>query len=569
MRALIRFLTRTAGGTVETRDRVVDGDAITLGRATDRTLHLKDSRVALDHARIFRSGGRTLLSCKAPAQAIVNGAVRRDAELHVGDTVQIGANTLRVIEADEGLDLAFTFELDATADARAGVVARPRLSLNQLGLYKRRWAWVMFVGFLGLGLLMPLSGAIRKGGSEALRSLHLPSDRAWLPGPLHASHATLNNRCEACHQQPFVRVRSEACLTCHSANLHTHVRSAVAVPVAAGRLACTSCHAEHEEPARLVQTDQRLCATCHGGDAISSVAAGRMLRATDFRLDHPAFHDERTDSHHQGLRFAHDVHLDPKGVKAPDGNVVMKCADCHRPEPGGRRMQPIRMETHCASCHRLDFDPAEPDRTVPHGDAKRVLATLVEYYSARYLAGYPDRYASAKPDRVVQLPAIELSHGDRERLLGLARTRAASVARDLFERRTCIECHSVKREEGADGPTWTVAKVSRTDAWMANARFDHSRHGTSLTPCSTCHDAEHSKRASDVLMPEIATCRTCHGGEENHAAASSLIASTCTMCHAFHLDRHPLWAAKGEPDAGLDSQPLWAKEGAPAASGTH
>ena len=98
VRTLIRFLTRTAGGTVETRDRIVDGDAITLGRATDRTLHLKDARVALEHARIFRSGGRTLLTCKAPAQAVVNGAVRRDAELHVGDTVQIGANTLRIIE---------------------------------------------------------------------------------------------------------------------------------------------------------------------------------------------------------------------------------------------------------------------------------------------------------------------------------------------------------------------------------------------------------------------------------------------------------------------------------------
>ena len=55
MRTLIRFLTRTAGGTVETRDRVVDGDAITLGRATDRTLHLKDSRVALEADTSIRS----------------------------------------------------------------------------------------------------------------------------------------------------------------------------------------------------------------------------------------------------------------------------------------------------------------------------------------------------------------------------------------------------------------------------------------------------------------------------------------------------------------------------------
>ena len=568
MRTLIRFLTRTSGGSVETRDRVVEGDAITLGRATDRTLHLKDSRVALDHARIFRSGGRTLLACKAPAQAIVNGAVRRDAELHVGDTVQIGANTLRVIAPDEGLDLAFTFELDATEDVRAGVVDRPRLSLAELGLYKRRWAWALFIGFIVLGLLLPLSGTVRKGGSETLRSLHLPSDRAWLPGALHVIHATLNGRCEACHDQPFVRVRSESCLTCHSTNLHSHVRATAAVPVATEQLACTACHAEHEEPARLVQTDQRLCATCHAGGATRSVAAGRIPRATDFLLDHPAFRDERIGTerlglertlermdegrqgvHDQGLRFAHDVHLDPKGIKAPQGSVVMKCGDCHQPEPGGRRMLPIRMETHCASCHRLDFDPAEPDRSVPHGDPKQVMATLVEYYSARYLAGYPDRFASAKPNRMVELPAIEISRGDRERLMGLARTRATSVARDLFERRTCVECHEVKREEGADGLSWAIAKVSRTDAWMPNARFDHSRHGTSLTPCSTCHDAAKSKRASDVLMPGIETCRTCHGGERNHAGSSSLLASTCTTCHSFHSERQSLWTREGARSA--------------------
>ncbi|MEP7244256.1 MAG: hypothetical protein ABI885_11265 [Gammaproteobacteria bacterium] len=35
----------------------------------------------------------------------------------------------------------------------AGVVERPRLSLTELGLYKRRWAWALFVGFIVLGLL--------------------------------------------------------------------------------------------------------------------------------------------------------------------------------------------------------------------------------------------------------------------------------------------------------------------------------------------------------------------------------------------------------------------------------
>ena len=546
MRALIRFLTKASGGATETRERIVDGDVITLGRATDRTLHLKDLRVALEHARIFRSGGRTLIACKSPAQVIVNGSVRRDAELNIGDAVQIGANTLRLIEAPPGFDLAFTFELESTADTRAAEVQRPQLALTELGLHKRRWAWALFLACLALGLLLPIGGAMHPGGSEALRAMHLPSDRAWETGALHLAHGTLSGRCEACHQKPFVQVRSDACLTCHATNLRRHVETA---SVDADRLACTSCHVEHDEPARLVQTDQRLCATCHDGtQTVATVGSGKGLlhiaRATDFLQDHPDFHDTTMRAHDQGLKFPHDVHLDAKGVKAPKGTQVMQCVDCHQPEPGGARMQPIRMEQHCASCHQLDFDPADPDRAVPHGDPRQVLASLNEYYGARYLAGYPDRLASARPARVVRLPAIELPRAERARLLGLARTRSERVARDLFERRTCVECHEVGREDGAEGPAWTVAKVALSASWMPNARFAHSKHGTSLTPCKTCHEASNSKEAADVLMPTVTTCRQCHGGEPRHAARTSLVASTCTMCHAFHIDRHEMWTTK-------------------------
>jgi predicted CXXCH cytochrome family protein len=531
VRVLIRFLTRASGGAIESRERIVDGDVVTLGRATDRTLHLKDMRVALEHARIFRSGGRMLIACKSPAQVIVNGSVRRDAELSVGDTVQLGSNTLRLIEPPPGFDLAFTFELDSAADTRAAEIERPQLALTQLGLHKRRWAWTLFLACVSLGLLVPIGGAMREGGSESLRAMHLPSDRIWQAGALHLAHGTLNGRCEACHQKPFVQVRSEACLECHSTNLRRHVETA---SVDADRLACTSCHVEHDEPARLVQTDQRLCATCHDGTK-------EIARATDFLQDHPEFHDTKMLGRGQGLMFPHDVHLDAKGVKTPRGTQTMQCADCHQPEAGGARMQPIRMEQHCASCHTLDFDPADPDRAVPHGDPRQVLASLNEYYGARYLAGYPDSLASAKPDRVVRLPAIELPRAERTRLLGLARTRSELVARDLFERRTCVECHDVKRDDGANGPDWKVAKVVLASSWMPNARFDHSKHGTSLTPCKTCHEATTSKEADEVLMPTLATCRQCHGGEPRHAERTSLVASTCTMCHAFHIDRHEMW----------------------------
>jgi cytochrome c553 len=121
----------------------------------------------------------------------------------------------------------------------------------------------------------------------------------------------------------------------------------------------------------------------------------------------------------------------------------------------------------------------------------------------------------------------------------------------------------VRREGTATEPVWKVTRVKLPDIWMPQAIFDHAAHGTSLTPCSTCHAAETSKTASDVLMPGIETCRDCHGGERGEAApanagtrppraplpgaqgtttaSTARIPSACIDCHGFHGPEQPLW----------------------------
>ena len=47
MKYLIRFITRNAAGGVEQNDKIVDAPAITIGRATDQVLHIKDRRARL------------------------------------------------------------------------------------------------------------------------------------------------------------------------------------------------------------------------------------------------------------------------------------------------------------------------------------------------------------------------------------------------------------------------------------------------------------------------------------------------------------------------------------------
>jgi len=563
MRAVIRFLSRGAGGTVEQRDKIFEGDAITLGRATDQVLHLKDRRVALKHAKIFRRGDRVLISSPAVAGVSINGTVTRDAAIVAGDTVVVGSNTLKFFDPPDDFDLAFTFELDASARSTEAAKEPAVLKLADTRLAKRPWAWGLFGLVLLAFLIVPGLGLKNPATRDALRaSAVLPDDGWWSTGALAAVHQNTAATCQSCHEQAFVRVRSSACLQCHEQTLHRHVpATAAATTVAVDDQPCTACHLEHNEPSTLVRRDSRLCAQCHSG---SGPATGEGHEpATDFATAHPEFRLTLLEPspgtaqpvqrrvqlakavEHSGLIFPHDVHLDAKGVKAPDGTVVMQCADCHQPEEGGARMQPISMERNCASCHRLDFDPAEPERTVPHGDPQVVLQSLVEYYSARYLEEYPDTLATSRPSRPLARPGVDLSAAERARALQRAREKALTTARDLFERRTCTACHAVTANSDDHGkPRWTVAPALLTQEWMPKARFDHARHSTTLTDCKTCHAAPESKQAADVLMPSIATCRECHGSSTT-VTHSNRVPSDCTLCHAFHIPSNERWVGVG------------------------
>jgi predicted CXXCH cytochrome family protein len=584
MRAVIRFLSRGHAGAVEQRDRVFEGDALTIGRATDQVLHLKDPRVGLQHARILRSGDRIVISVSAVSGVLVNGAVRRDAEIRPGDVVQVGSNTLKFVAPPAGFDVAFTFELDAAARAAEAVRKRPQLDIANTRLNRRVASWVLFITIAALGLLVPLLAVRSPDARPTLAATFLPSDRAWSPGPLHSVHQNLASRCETCHEQPFVRVRSTACLECHASSVHRHVGMEVSVE-RLDSTRCAKCHAEHNEPATLVRADAGLCVGCHGRLEQVTEESGVTARISDFVREHPEFRvsllaprggsdaisewDVQRETlgtagfcERSRLKFPHDTHLDPKGIKAADRTVVMKCADCHVPEAGGRRMQPVRMEEHCQSCHRLDFEPADPERQVPHGAVARVVQTLNEYYSARYLEGYPDPLATARPERRAARPGVQLSPVERARLLAAASDKASRVARDLIERRTCQDCHVVEvaphpdplllpLPRAGEGTRWRVLPVLLTTEWMPKAHFDHARHATTLSGCDSCHEARKSHEASDVLMPRIAACRECHGGTDGVHTADNRVASTCMLCHSFHVETNPLWDDRGEPPRGF------------------
>src|SRR5690606_35366490 len=78
----------------------------TIGSDDDADIRL-DPPVAGRHARIVREGGRVVLRALAGGDHLVNGEQVRDAELHAGDQLLVGARDRFVLEAPCDAPLPF------------------------------------------------------------------------------------------------------------------------------------------------------------------------------------------------------------------------------------------------------------------------------------------------------------------------------------------------------------------------------------------------------------------------------------------------------------------------------
>lgn len=510
MKFLIRFITHNAAGGVENNDRVIDAPVITIGRATDQTLHLRDKRVRLQHAKLEAQAGAVHLTTGALSGVTVNGRSQRDARLVVGDVIEIGSNILRVIEPENGADFALSFELSAEASAEHFVSEWSTQATGLGGWSKRRLSWAIAAFVLLAAVILP--------------SVNLINNSVLQAGPIHAVHASIGADCSNCHVAAFARVPDAACIECHTVAVHV----ASSNDTVLGEMRCAGCHLEHNEPPQLVNQHQALCADCHANPA----GDADLANAADFLDSHPEFSvNQPQAAEPSNLRFDHAVHLDPAGIVAPDGRRVVECAECHVPEPGGARMLPISMPEHCSGCHTLAFDPDDPTREVPHGDAAAVVQTLVEYYSARLLGADVDEV-----EQRVRRPGQALSRADRDRVAAEAKVQALRVAEDLFERRACTNCHEVNKVAGNVELPWEVVPVTLTESFLPHANFSHAAHQTEVTSCESCHNAGASSSADDILIPDIDSCRGCHGSGIAKRNNAEQTPSTCVMCHSFHFE---------------------------------
>ncbi len=557
MKVLLRTIESPNAPAIERR---LDLTVLKIGRGSDQDLVLGDQRLALAHAELIPHKGllgpAIRLEAKARMGVKVNGTPQVSDTLKPGDVLDFGRYSLTVGKPIEGCDLVLTLAQRLAAhEERSARKAAFKTTLADTGWSRRRLSWLLFGLFALVTLGWPMLRYFQQppvpvaAERTTVPSRELKADILWNSGPLSSAHQALAADCGVCHQQPFVQVRDESCKGCH-ADLRDHAKSSkVAAQHPFAEQRCTDCHREHNGPHGLIPSANAACTVCHAKPEALPGKPG--LPTADFSTAHPAFllklarrappgakepfiwQDVRQgtpEALHQdtGLKFPHDVHLLKQGIDAPEGKRMLECASCHQPTADRAGFLPVTMETHCADCHRLDFDPQAPERLLPHGDPDAVVQSVRDHYARLALAGGVVTAGAPAVVRERHRPGETLSATHAKAALQWADAEAQKTLTDVFEKRTCFVCHNVSRRSD-DAMRWQIAPVAAQKPAFSALVFPHGAHQTE--PCSSCHASASSKHSEDVLLPDIKICRDCHGD----TGAMTETASSCQSCHVYHL----------------------------------
>lgn len=440
---------------------------------------------------------------------------------------------------------------------------------------------------------------INLAGENDRKQTPLFLDRVWNPGPVAAAHQNWENDCQACHTGNFSRVEDKSCTSCHG-KMGLHVAQASKNQVNYEEPRCATCHRDHKGRESLAEQNRHFtgieCSACHQ-DIKKAAPKTETENVADFAgSKHPPFRltvaaikegSMQVSSSHQGhwskvvstsnaksrqnlapaaefrrvrmvagkanapgapdsitepnsLKFPHDVHLSKNGVESRTEKKVLSCAACHTPADTPSGFEPIVMEKHCQECHSLAFEPALPDREVPHGAANLALDTIAEFYG--FLKQNPDLQTRVGQDRSVALARPGKDKDDRPviypAMSGNPTVQANFAAKQLFEKNACAVCHEVWQTNkagntlspGAKLTQYSIGAVTPAHSWMPMAQFDHKAHA--FESCTSCHAAPQSKKSKDVLMPNIESCQTCHAGSKPE---KNKVQSDCGLCHGYHI----------------------------------
>jgi len=448
---------------------------------------------------------------------------------------------------------------------------------GNLDYFKRIQPWRLarfLVSFLAISAGLAAIISYQRRGDE----------RFFNPGKLSISHAALVDNCASCHDKSLISGRrltpiefqevlsdrfqhgvafdpiDKNCEACHfKQDKRTF---AFHEPNVVQNRSCSVCHQEHIGSGSMKRVASAQCASCHDDRLTMATSAkkGRRLDWTNFQrhphppqqivyalprpLDgytetfssfwdgHSEFQLKREPTHDPDvLKFNHERHF------APDipmiGGKKLECSYCHQPDSEGRyNNQRITFAGQCQACHSLQFDPKNPELTLPHGNTTTVrgfLRTLpTQYADLAVKKGItkPNEIKSFVTWQMLQLRDRVRSGEDFEHQVFFVadpyKPQPGTEPRVRASFYGCALCHEVQPVANA-APF--IAKPVFVDRWMPQARFDHAKH--TMVKCDDCHHATQSRLTSDVLMPGIASCVSCH-------SPKGKVAAECITCHTYH-----------------------------------
>ncbi|NND66836.1 MAG: hypothetical protein HKN19_04535 [Halioglobus sp.] len=550
MHYLIRTLTGRGRDTaLETE---YSADQLTMGSGEKDTVQLPGLPGQL---RFNPTGdGGASFSAKG-LKATIGGDTTAKAKVAVGDQLKVPGYALEVIAAPTGFD----FGLQVVSE---GVSYADSMDIGERLWNMRRASWILATLVLVLCFVIPLGVLLSPDTAETLRDAPLPDDGMWSSGPLVSAHATagIAEDCQSCHTTPFVMVEDQACLDCHR-DIQEHVDIGIHGADDFSDVRCATCHREHNEPTTMVRMDNWLCVDCHAEPARFPKAEG-MAEAHQFTPDeHPEFRidllvpkgrggsmswvyeprrlNEPGLKEQSGLKFNHDVHLNPAKVKNLQTNEALVCNTCHQLEADDEHFAPITMDGECRSCHELTFDKHAPKQELPHGNTEAAIVAM----EAHYIRQFTDPDLRAKRSSVRgsdsrrRKPGSKRNEGDtcNGTPFQCGRKETERQAGLQFSKTGCVTCHNVVDSESDNLlDRYYVQPVKITNDWYTGNRFDHRAHmafqgENEDEVCMSCHEVKVSAVAEDILIPGRDNCLECHDDNQGDTTVY------CVSCHAFHL----------------------------------
>lgn len=565
MAFLIRTIDYTSTGREIVRERTLEQSDLMIGRASENDIHLPDLAVEQHHVRVHEAPDGTLvIEAVGTLGFEIDGRTETGAEVapNLGAELELGSSRLTFARDGGGVTSITIKQVEDTGsrDVLRGFALASALPSKRV----MSWAFagVILVALLAVPIVTHLTRTPVENDPESDMPGQVVLDSAWSSGELSMAHHDLEENCEACHVTPFVSVQDNTCLTCHE-ELGDHAakpRLAGGMPPLStgdaiqwqiaetlgkeGPLGCVACHTEHEGAVKLEAASEQFCADCHGA-LDTRLTDTDFANAHDFGKQHPqfrpAFYDKLASEdpvrvslaanpvEMSGIKFPHDIHMDEQGGAArmamslSQYGAPLECSDCHEETDDRVSFKPVEMETSCESCHSLVSGRSGAGFSkLRHGDIDDLRADLARVNRGQRRAMIPGR---TRPGQFARGGRYYSNFG---RPFGAY----LSISNALGPNGVCAECHLPTRTDGVPD----VMPVNLPDRFLLHGYFDHAAHEDET--CTSCHAADTSGEASDLLIPDLTSCRDCHLGA-TAVKTEEIVPSSCAMCHGYHTPTKP------------------------------